>query len=114
MGGTRQKIQLELAFTGGAKGEALSAERKGTEPSLARHEAESLTESERLMEAVCEAKNLKAALRRVKSNKGKPGIDGMTVEELPGWVIASLFFRCTFSTIAASSGAIPDDGAYRV
>lgn len=89
MGGKRQKIQLELAFTGGAKGEAPSAERKGTEPSLARHEAESLTESERLMEAVCEAKNLKAALRRVKSNKGNPGIDGMTVEELPGWVIAN-------------------------
>ena len=35
------------------------------------------------MEAVCERENCKQALRRVKSNKGSPGIDGMTVEELP-------------------------------
>jgi len=28
-------------------------------------------------------KNLQAALKRVKKNKGSPGIDGMTVDELP-------------------------------
>jgi RNA-directed DNA polymerase len=33
----------------------------------------------RLMEAVCERENLKAALQRVKANKGSPGVDGMTV-----------------------------------
>ncbi len=27
--------------------------------------------------------NLQAALKRVRKNKGSPGIDGMTVEELP-------------------------------
>jgi hypothetical protein len=37
-----------------------------------------------LMERVCERPNLLAALRRVRRNAGKPGIDGMTVEELPG------------------------------
>jgi hypothetical protein len=31
------------------------------------------------MEEVCERENLKAALRRVKANKGSPGVDGMTV-----------------------------------
>jgi RNA-directed DNA polymerase len=31
------------------------------------------------MEAVCERENLKAALQRVKANKGSPGVDGMTV-----------------------------------
>jgi len=36
-----------------------------------------------LMEAVLERRNLQAALKRVKQNKGSPGIDGMTVEELP-------------------------------
>lgn len=87
MGGTRQKIQLELAFTYGGTGEARTAARKGTEPSLARYESERLAESERLMEAVCEPTNLKQALRRVKRNCGSPGIDGMTVEELPGWLI---------------------------
>src|SRR5437879_3177105 len=33
----------------------------------------------RLMEEVCERENLKAALQRVKANKGSPGVDGMTV-----------------------------------
>jgi len=36
-----------------------------------------------LMEAVVERRNLQAALKRVKQNKGSPGIDGMTVDDLP-------------------------------
>jgi RNA-directed DNA polymerase len=36
------------------------------------------------MEEVCERENCKQALRRVKANKGSPGIDGMTVEKLSG------------------------------
>ncbi len=35
------------------------------------------------MERVCEHANLKAALKRVRKNKGSAGIDGMTVDELP-------------------------------
>jgi RNA-directed DNA polymerase len=35
---------------------------------------------------VVERGNLLAALRRVKRNGGSPGIDGMTVEELPGYL----------------------------
>jgi RNA-directed DNA polymerase len=35
------------------------------------------------MERVVEAGNLKAALKRVRQNKGSPGVDGMTVDELP-------------------------------
>lgn len=89
MGDKRQKNQLELAFVSRDKGEAREPERKGTESSLARYESESLAESERLMEAVCEAKNLKRALAKVKSNGGSPGIDGMRVEELPAWLIAN-------------------------
>ena len=34
------------------------------------------------MEEVCERENCKQALQRVKANKGSPGVDGMTVEEL--------------------------------
>src|SRR5437016_6127266 len=89
MGDKRQKNQLELAFAAERKGEARTSDRKGTESSLAKYESESLAESERLMEAVCEAKNLKQALRRVKSNGGSPGIDGMKVEELPAWLIGN-------------------------
>ena len=36
----------------------------------------------RLMEEVVERENLKAALKRVRQNKGSPGPDGMTTEEL--------------------------------
>ena len=87
MGDKRQKNQLELAFTAERKGEARKPERKGTESSLAKYESESLAESERLMEAVCEARNLKQALRRVKANGGSPGVDRMKTEELAGWLI---------------------------
>jgi RNA-directed DNA polymerase len=41
------------------------------------------------MEEVVQPANLKAALQRVKQNKGGPGIDGMTVEELSGWLWAN-------------------------
>ena len=35
------------------------------------------------MVKVCERRNLQAALKRVRKNKGSPGIDRMTVDELP-------------------------------
>src|SRR4051794_38198872 len=87
MGDKRQKNQLELAFAWAGRGEAPDDKRKGTESSMARYESERLAESERLMEEVCEPKNLKQALRRVKSNGGSPGIDRMRVEELGEWLI---------------------------
>lgn len=40
----------------------------------------------RLMERVVERPNLFAALARVKANGGSPGVDSMTVEELPGYL----------------------------
>lgn len=39
-----------------------------------------------LMEEVVRRENLLFALRRVRANKGSPGIDGMTVEELPDYL----------------------------
>jgi len=39
-----------------------------------------------LMEEVCAQDNCKQALKRVKANKGSPGADGMTVQELPGFL----------------------------
>jgi len=38
------------------------------------------------MEEVCERENCKRALARVKANKGSPGVDGMTVSDLPGYL----------------------------
>jgi RNA-directed DNA polymerase len=38
------------------------------------------------MEKICERDNCLQALKRVKSNKGSAGIDGMTVEQLPAYL----------------------------
>ena len=64
----------------------------GTGPA-AYEEWQALTASNReraltgdLMERVCERENLNRAYKRVKANKGAPGIDGMKVRELHGWL----------------------------
>jgi len=44
--------------------------------------SEKLMFNRHLMEAVCERDNLIEALKKVRKNKGAPGIDGMTVENL--------------------------------
>jgi RNA-directed DNA polymerase len=38
-----------------------------------------------LMEAVLSPANLKQAWRRVKSNRGAPGIDGLRIEDFPAY-----------------------------
>ena len=40
------------------------------------------------MEMICERKNLNRAYKRVKANRGSPGVDGMTVGELGAWLAA--------------------------
>jgi len=76
---TRQNIQMELDFSSSPAGEAREAGREETESRPARNDPESPASTNRLMEEVCERENLKEALRRVKANKGSPGVDGMTV-----------------------------------
>lgn len=71
--------QLELPYEDA--GEARGADGSGEALRATRGNERSGTE--RLMEEVVEAANLKAALKRVRQNKGGPGIDGMTVGELP-------------------------------
>jgi RNA-directed DNA polymerase len=41
----------------------------------------------RLMEQVVRPANLRRAYRRVLANKGAPGVDGMTVDELGAWLV---------------------------
>ena len=86
MGEKRQKIQYELAFMAKGRGEAPNVAGRGTEAPMANRKTKSPTSTERLMEEVCERKNLKKALKRVKANKGSPGVDGMTVEKLSGYL----------------------------
>ena len=40
-----------------------------------------------LMERICELENLNRAYKRVKANRGSPGVDGMTVGELGAWLV---------------------------
>lgn len=87
MAGKRQKmIQLRLAFPEERKGEAPRASEEGTEPAAAGHKAESPASDEQLMEEICQRDNLIRAWKKVKSNRGSPGVDGMTVDELKDYL----------------------------
>jgi RNA-directed DNA polymerase len=88
MNDKRQKNQLQmgLAFTGEGRSEAPRAPWEGTESLTAKCETESPARAEQLMEEVCGRENCQQALRRVKANKGRPGMDGMKVSELPGYL----------------------------
>ena len=89
MSGQRQKNrpeQEELAFPGESRRDAPKPAAKGTETLVAKRKSESLAGTERLMEEVCELENCQQALQRVKANQGSPGVDGMTVDELPEYL----------------------------
>jgi RNA-directed DNA polymerase len=86
MSGKRQKNQLLLAFMEEQRGEAPNGLQEGTETLAAKRGTESLAIEEQMIEEVCERENCKQALKRVKANKGSPGVDGMTVQELPEYL----------------------------
>jgi RNA-directed DNA polymerase len=86
MNGKRQKNQLVLAFPAESRSEAPTAAAKGTETFVAKGESESPAITERLMEEVCERNNCWQAWRRVKANKGSPGLDGMTIARFPQYL----------------------------
>lgn len=82
MGALQQQNQLKLDF-----GDAGATRRdRSSEAYIAARLTESPTGTIRLMESVCERENMRRALRQVRKNKGAPGMDGMTVEELPGYI----------------------------
>ena len=80
LGGKRPQMTRQLELLLENRGEAPTGKRSEEEPTAA-HENERSGASG-LMEKVCERPNLLAALKRVRRNKGSPGIDGMTVDEL--------------------------------
>lgn len=82
----RRKIQLELAFMTEGRGETPMVVDKGTEVFKAKRKPEDPALPVLLMEEICQRENLKRALQRVRQNKGSPGIDGMTVKKLPGYL----------------------------
>src|SRR3954453_15382346 len=81
MSGMRQKIQYSLALAPKSWGEDPARGYQGTEPPMAKSAPESPACVEQLMEEVCDRGNLQRAWKRVRSNKGSPGVDGMTIED---------------------------------
>jgi RNA-directed DNA polymerase len=82
--GTRPQMsgQLELPLEAGD--EVPHGQRSGEAPMAARATRSSGRSD--LMEHVVSRANLQNAFKRVKSNKGSPGSDGMTVDELSGYL----------------------------
>ena len=112
----QQNIQFELDFSSEPTGEAREAGGEGTESSRAMNGTENPASANRLMEAVCERENLKAALRQVKANKGSPGVDGMTVVGLKDYLkqhwpaIWEQLLNGTYEPKAGEAGGNPQAG----
>src|ERR1017187_9875551 len=86
MSGRRQKNQNQLAFWFAGASEACFDGQEGTGTPVVEREAENPAGTQQLMEEVVERENLIKAMKRVQANKGSPGVDGMTVDELPGYL----------------------------
>jgi RNA-directed DNA polymerase len=85
----RQKTQqLELSFTESQSDEVRKATGQGTESPLASRTPEDPTHTAKLMEQICGFENLTQAYKHVLSNKGGPGVDDITVDELGDYLRA--------------------------
>lgn len=84
MSGPRQKIQYtqqRLALAPARRGEPPTADRPGTEPLTAKRTTDRPAVEDQLMEEVCDRSNLEKAWKRVRGNKGSPGVDGLTIDD---------------------------------
>jgi len=80
---SRSPSQLELDLGVPDRGEASRRDAQGIEIVTATAEPESPASIEHFMEAICDPDNIETALDAVVRNKGAPGIDGITVKQLP-------------------------------
>jgi RNA-directed DNA polymerase len=82
-----QKKQEQLTFCFVGTSEACLDGAKETGPSVVERENESPARSrQKMMEEVVERENVNEAIKRVRANQGSPGVDGMSVDELPGYL----------------------------
>lgn len=59
---------------------------QSAEMTIASYLVDPSTGGSKLMEIICEWENIKRALKRVRSNKGAPGVDSMTVDQLASYM----------------------------
>ncbi len=104
--------QLELPLE--SRGEAPRAKRSGQATSAATETGSPGTDA--LMERVLSRPNMQRALKRVKGNKGSPGVDGMAVDELPEWLrehwprVREELLAGTYQPSAVRRAVIPKPG----
>ena len=78
-----QKSCNRTALTLRNKGEASIVSKQGSKVVIATQDTEnSPNNTNKLMEVICDRENLRKALKCVCQNKGSPGVDGMTIDEL--------------------------------
>ena len=82
---TRERVE-QLAFDWEVAGEARPGPVGEPPPATAHDRAGALAQQQEVMEQVVAAANLRRTLQRVRSNKGSAGVDGMTVQALPGYL----------------------------
>ena len=80
----RPPFQFTLDLPMPDRGEAPRPVLREVEVATAMSEPESPAPTANLMEVICDPDNIEAALRAVVRNKGAPGVDGITVRQLPG------------------------------
>ncbi len=78
---TTQYTQLRLALGPDGRGASSTADHQGTEPLVATRIPERPAAEDQLMEEVCNRRNLEKAWKRVRENKGSPGVDGLTIDD---------------------------------
>jgi RNA-directed DNA polymerase len=109
----RQPIQLELVFATGKAGEARKPEGRKAEDGTAMAGNQSPVVRGPTMEEVLERENLRKALGQVQRNKGAPGIDGMTVEQLAAHLrehwpeIRQALLHCCYQPVPVRRVEIP-------
>src|SRR3954469_24473841 len=120
MNGMRQKIQYSLALELVVQGETPVSSYQGAEPFVAKLAPESPALTEQLMEEVCDRGNLVRAWKRVRQNKGSPGVDGMTIDDTKDYLrehwpsIRSLLLEGTYQPQPVKRVEIPKpDGGVR-
>lgn len=115
-GKAMRQMTIQMGLPLEDRGETLNVKRSGEAGRAARGEARSGVGHEQLMELVVGRENCRKAFKRVRQNRGSPGVDGMTVGELEEylwehWIeIREQLLAGTYHPMAVRRHVIPKSG----